>query len=403
MRPGFIVTLNDEKRADFKLFFPHQSLIKVAHITDLYTVIFMGKLYYKNRIKGEELSDIELILNLFKTGEIEALTQLEGEFSYIIIDYQKQRILASRDPLGTYPIYWTYYQQEIVLTTHLKKLASSQNNVINKDFLASFITFPFACVEMPTEQTAFKHIYRILPGNLLQFNLEQTVKKLWSWDWYQNITPIAKISSQEAGFQFREILEKAIQERINNHTFAAHLSGGMDSSSIVCLARKLSKNQPLITLSLVYQLPSLIKETDYINLILQQDKEIIPYYVDGDQALDFSWFQDTIPDHDEPYSGLFHFALEKALIDVISDLNIETILTGNGAEMLVEGNHYYLADLMRQGNWVKLWENGRQWAIANRQSLRSVLWEYAIALLTPPWLRQGIPLLLRNGYSVWPQ
>ena len=304
--------------------------------------------------------------------------------------------------MGSYPIYWVYYQQELVLTTHLKKLADSPNNVINKDFLASFLTFPFACVEMPTEQTAFNHIYRILPGNLLEFTLDQPVKKLWSWDWNQKIKPITKISSQEAGLQFREILEKAIQERINNHPFAAHLSGGMDSSSIVCLARKLINNKPLITLSLVYQLPSLIKETDYINLILQQDKEIIPYYVDGDQALDFNWFQDSIPTHDEPYSGLFHFALEKALIDVISGLNIETILTGNGAEMLVEGNHYYLADLMRQGNWVKLWENGRQWGIANRQSLRSVIWEYAIAPLTPPWLRQGIPLLLRNGYSVWP-
>ena len=80
MRPGFIVSLNLDKRADFNLFTPSKSLIRLAHITDLCTVILMGKLYCKNKIKREELSDVELILNLFETGQIEALTQLEGEF-----------------------------------------------------------------------------------------------------------------------------------------------------------------------------------------------------------------------------------------------------------------------------------------------------------------------------------
>ena len=400
MRPGFIISLNSDKKIDIQLFFSDQSLIQVINILDSYKVIVMGKIYYQD--KKEDKTDADIILNLFKTGGIEELKKIEGELIYTIIDNEQNRILAYRDPLGTYPIYWTCYQQNIILTTHLKKLANLQNAVVNKDFLASFLTFPFASVELPTEETAFNNIYRILPGNLLQFTLETTVKKVWIWDWDKKITPISNISPQEAGLQFTDILKQAINERIKNTHFAAHLSGGMDSSSIVCLVRKLVQDKLLMTLSLVYQLPSLVKETDYINLILEQDKNIIPYYVDGDKALDFSWFQNTIPDHDEPYSGLFHFALEKAMINVISNLNIETILTGNGAEILVEGNHYYLADLMRQGNWVQLWENSRQWAIANRQSLRSILWEYAIAPLTPPWLRQGIPLLLRQGYSIWP-
>ncbi|MDJ0582889.1 asparagine synthetase B family protein [Crocosphaera sp.] len=400
MRPGFIITLNSDKKIDFQLFGIDQSLIKVVNIPNQYTVILMGKIYYQD--KKENISDADIILNLFKTGNIEELKNIEGELIYTIIDYQQKRILAYRDPLGTYPIYWSYYQQEIILTTHLKKLANLQNCVINKDFLASFLTFPFASVELAKKETVFNNIYRILPGELLECTLEKSVKKIWSWDWNKTINTIPNISPEAAGLQFKNILEKAIQERITNTNFAAHLSGGMDSSSIVCLASKLIKNQPLITLSLVYKLPSLIKETDYIHLIFEKNQNIIPSFVDGDQVLDFNWFQYTIPDHDEPYSGLFHFALEKAMINVISDLKIETILTGNGAEMLVEGNHYYLADLMSQRNWVKLWENGRQWAIAKRQSVGSVLWEYAIAPLTPPWLRQGIPLLLRQGYAIWP-
>ncbi|MEA5535563.1 asparagine synthase-related protein [Crocosphaera sp. XPORK-15E] len=410
MRPGFIVTLNPNKTIDFQLVSPVESLIKVALNSGIATVILIGKIYYKNsfqaslteQLKQDLLSDADLILELFKQGGIEALIQLEGEFSYVIIDHKKHRILAYRDSLGTYPLYETCYQQKIIISSNLKLLAKSRNSIINQEFIAAFLAFPFACVELPTEQTAFQNIQRILPGNLLEFSSDQTIKKLWSWDWNKTITPIEKISPQAAGLRFREILEKAIQERIKNYSFAAHLSGGMDSSSIVCLARNLDKNSPLLTLSLVYQMASLVKETDYINLILQQNKGVVPNYIQGDQALDFQWFQDQIPDHDEPYSGLFHFALEKALINVASPLNIQTILSGNGAEMLVEGNHYYLADLMRQGNWDLVCKQARQWAIAKHQNLGSVIWEWAIAPLTPPWLRQGIPTLLRGGYGVWP-
>ena len=178
MRPGFIITLNPNQKIDYQLFHPDKSLIKVANIPDEYTVIVMGKIYYQD--KKANKSDADMVLSLLKTGGIEAIKKIEGELTYTIIDYQQKRILAYRDPLGTYPIYWSYNQQKIILTTHLKKLVDIQNAVINKDFLASFLTFPFACVELPTEETAFKNIYRILPGNLLDFSIEKSVKNLWS-------------------------------------------------------------------------------------------------------------------------------------------------------------------------------------------------------------------------------
>jgi asparagine synthase (glutamine-hydrolysing) len=175
----------------------------------------------------------------------------------------------------------------------------------------------------------------------------------------------------------------------------------MDSSSIVCIARDLLTEGKLITLSLVYQMASLAGETDYIEMVVKQGGAIEPYYLDGDAALDFQWFADKIPEHDEPYPALFHLAMEKVLVDVASQLGVTSIFSGGGAELVMEGNRYHLADLVSRGDWNKAIQEARQWANAKSQSLWSVLYPFAIAPLIPPLLREGIPTLMRRGYGRW--
>lgn len=51
MRPGFLVTLTANRTANFQLFSPLESVIKIAHQEDLCTVILLGKIYYKKKSK----------------------------------------------------------------------------------------------------------------------------------------------------------------------------------------------------------------------------------------------------------------------------------------------------------------------------------------------------------------
>ena len=417
MRTGFEVILETDRKAKFHLFrsqqFPQNSLITFAQdSTTGIEVVLMGRIYYQDDLKNhfpeafqqDLASDAALVLAIFRDYGSKALEQLEGEFALVIFDRQQQCLLAMRDPLGNYPLYWISNGKTLRVSTNLRLLAQqSPPASINRDFLASFLMFPYAYVELATEQTAFEGIRRLLPGHLLALYPDRRITKIWSWDWLQQIQPREHITLAEAGSQFTHIFRQAIAERIKNGKIASHLSGGMDSSSVVCIARDLLPPEKLTTLSLVYRIRSLVGETDYIQMVVEQGKAIAPHYLDGDAALDFQWFTDQIPEHDEPYPGLFHLAMEKVLVDLASGLGVTTIFTGGGSELITEGNRYHLADLIRQGHWNKALQIARQWSQAKNQSLWSILHQLGIEPLLPLVLRGGISTTLRGGYGSWPK
>ncbi|MBD2296475.1 asparagine synthase [Anabaena sphaerica FACHB-251] len=417
MRTGFEVTLEATEKAEFHLFSPATSLVTFAQdsATEM-AVVLMGRIYYQDDWKTRFpqafpqnfASDAALALAIFQHYGAQGLEKLEGEFALVVFDAKESRLFALRDPLGNFPLYWTRHNQTTRVSTSLQLLAQRlPQAAINKDFLASFLMFPYAFVELATEKTAFEEIHRILPGNLLVLTPDGRTTKIWSWDWMKQIQPIENITPQEAGLQFLHLFRQAVKQRIQDEKTASHLSGGMDSSSIVCIARDLLAAETfprkLITLSLVYQMRSLAGETDYIQMVVDQGGAIDPQYVDGDAALDFQWFTQELPTYDEPYPGLFHLAMEKVLVDVAAQQGVTAIMSGGGAELIVEGNRMHLADLMLQGHWNKALQEARQWANAKNQSLWSILYPFGIEPLIPPLLREGLPAFIRRGYGHWPK
>lgn len=407
MRPGFEVSLNESKKASFQYFNQNPLVFFAEDITTGTAVILIGKIYYQNDLKHQfpDLSfssfpsDAHLILAILQNNDLQALESLEGEFALVAYHPFSNSLIALRDILGNYPLYWLSDGRNLHIGTHLQRLAQAYTQkILNRDFIASFLSFPFAFTELFTEKTIFEGIHRILPGNLLQLSLEKPVQYLRTWNWEKVIHPIEKISLEEAGLRFREIFQQSIQERCQTGVIASHLSGGMDSSSVVCLARELSLEQPLITLSLVYKMPSLAGEIAYIQQILSQNSKINAYLIPADEALDFQWFTPDFPDHDEPYPGLFHLAMEKILCDKASELGITTILSGGGSEFITEGNHYYLADLIHQKQILKALKEAKSWSEAKSQNPWSILFNFGLKPLIPAALwRQGDQRLSKLG------
>src|SRR5205814_2185943 len=100
------------------------------------------------------------------------------------------------------------------------------------------------------------------------------VRQRWRWDWQAGNRDSSRLTLEQAGEEFNRLFREGIRQRMRNGAIAAHLSGGMDSSAVVCAARDLvdagTVPGTVRTLSLAYQTPSLAGETDYINMVVDQ-------------------------------------------------------------------------------------------------------------------------------------
>jgi asparagine synthase (glutamine-hydrolysing) len=371
--------------------------------TDRLILVLLGRIYYQSDLKKRfnlcEDITLNLIAELYLTCGEQGLAHLEGEFALVIGDRQENKLILCRDPMGNYPLYWRENSSGITVSSCLKTLVVGEEVSLNNGYLAQYLSYSFAFTELPKVETIYCHCYRLLPGHILQLQTGKKPKLLFQNNLLENLKLITDITPQEAGEKFRALLSQAIEERCQFGEIGAHLSGGMDSSAVVCLA---NQKQHLTTLSLVYTLKTLVQETDYIQLILDQCPDLKSVLVEGDRLVDFQWFDQPMPDHDEPYVGLFHLAIERVLAQKAAALGLNTVLTGSGAEIVAEANHYGLADQLRQGDWQGVLQISQQWAIASNQNRWTILSEYAFKPLLPSWLRFSLPTVFHQGVGRWP-
>jgi asparagine synthase (glutamine-hydrolysing) len=378
--------------------------------------LLVGRLYYRSDLRAAVpglvgrafSSDAALALAVFQALGPRGLARLEGDFSLIVADTAVGCLYALRDPLGSWPLYWASSAGRLVVGTSLLDLARRLGKArVSSDHLATYLTWPYSGIEMCREETALEPFRRVPAGRLLRLAESRGPVTLHDHAW-----PAAgdegTIDEDTAGQRFLNILRMAIGERLGPESTAAHLSGGMDSSAVVCLARDLIRDrgevQPLHTLSLVYGLPSLAGETPYIRQVLDQGGPVIQHDVDGDQLLGFDWFSPSgIPEHDEPCRGLPQIAAEIRLTQVADEIGASTILTGAGAELVAEGQGLLLADLIRRGRWVAAGRETWSQALGVKGNLWPVLLEQGLMPLIPGRLRGGLGASLRRGRDRWPK
>jgi asparagine synthase (glutamine-hydrolysing) len=295
------------------------------------------------------------------------------------------------------------------MSTSLEALAEEQpGRSFNLDAFAEFLMQPMPADEMPCEQTVFRGIQRIRPGAIVELGPTGQATRHNGWDWVSRIGRTGAATLEEAGEQFGSLLRQAVRQRIPKEgDLAAHLSGGMDSSSVVCLARdELGAGPgplPLFTLSLVYRRRSLAGERPYIDLVLRQGGPVEPQFLEADDVLYFDWFQEEFPRHDEPSGLLRSMPSHRLLVQAADRLGAVMTLGGDGSDEIACYQPYHLADRLRRGRWLAALKEASRWARARNRGLGSVLRQYGVEPLWPRWWREGWGPLLRCGYGTWPR
>jgi len=385
------------------------ALVTHSRVDDSFALL-IGRLYYRQDLLSELLAvcpndalnecrvnDAALALAVYCHLGPASLERLEGDFALVIWDAKISQLIGLRDPLGGYPLFWIQQDSTVALSTSIRPLRAMLSQcLLNEAYLAEFVMMQAPRNEGSNEQCVYAGIHRVLPGTMVITRADtEAVERRVYWDWLKQIKDPGTNDLVAIAAQYRKLLRIAVQERMRGCTLA-HLSGGMDSTSIALLAQDIvcsgGGEAPLHTASLVYdRLPLLARERSYITSALCRKTALVEHLLPADDFLDFDIFADP-PLHDEPYTVLSSLTMMRPFIALAVEIGALTILTGHGADEIHAQLPYYLADILRRplrrnpAGSSNVWQEATKWAKAQNCSPWSILVPFGFHPIIAPWI-----------------
>ena len=303
-----------------------------------YTIVFNGEIYNYLELK-EELkekgivfqtkSDTEVLIKSYAYWGRECLHKFNGMFSFLIYDRNKKEVFLARDRFGIKPLYYYVNENsEIFFASEIKQIVSLDCYVAigNVNAIGNFIENRYIDY---SNETFFHNVFQICGGEAALVNL--TTLKIDRYSWYK-IEDTESIPNSTVK-DFYQLFKSSIELRLRSDVeVGSCLSGGVDSSSIVCVADAILKGCKKYTLKTFTSCfdDEKFDEREYVNITKSVTNIDTTYLFP--QSLDFfNKINSLIYIHDEPIWSSSIFA-QHEVFSSASRANVKVILDGQGAD-----------------------------------------------------------------------
>ena len=310
-------------------------------------ISFNGEVYNYLEIKEELLklghqfvstSDTEVILHAWEEWGAECLQDFNGMFSFVILDYHEKKLYAVRDRFGVKPLYYYKGANAIYLASEIKQIRTSPdykfelNEPISRQFLATGVTDH-------TEDTFDTNIKQLPGGHYLTIDLSLSSSEYEITKWYTLSPKKWTGSFDSAAEKFKQILTDAVALRLRSDVkVGSCLSGGLDSSSIVCIAAELLKAKGDFvgqeTMTACYDIAK-YDEWGFAQEVIKQTSahahRTFPSFAQLENELD-TFFKHQ----DEPVGGTSVFS-QWAVFKATHEAGLKVMIDGQGADEQLAG------------------------------------------------------------------
>src|SRR5579872_6431713 len=202
-------------------------------------------------------ADSELILAAYRQWGQSCVDRLLGDFAFAIWDGARQELFCASDPMGVKSLYYHLTSQAYFFASEVKALVSLPEvpRRLNELRVAEYLVTLFE----DRSGTFYEGILRLPGGHVMVVGREKaSVRQYWQLDYTRELR---LGSDQEYVEGFLDVFTEAVRCRTRSaFPVGSALSGGLDSSSVACVARNLrpAGARPLDTFSLIF--PGLPKE-----------------------------------------------------------------------------------------------------------------------------------------------
>jgi asparagine synthase (glutamine-hydrolysing) len=188
--------------------------------------------------------DSEIALHLYEEyGFPSFLDHLRGEFSLVLWDGRRRCLLAARDRFGIKPLCYHHAAGRLLLASETKALFTlGVPAAWDEDAFFSVCGMQYA----PPHRTLFAGVRQLPPGHYLLAQQERIeIKPYWDMDYPPEQRPLGADPFSEQAHRLRHHLDEAVRLRLRADVpVCFHLSGGLDSTSVVALARRHLRQPP---------------------------------------------------------------------------------------------------------------------------------------------------------------
>lgn len=325
-----------------------------------YCLTFNGEIYNYKEIRRELTksghcfrtgTDTEVILHAYEEWGEECLHRFNGMWSFALWDRPNQKIFCARDRFGIKPFYYALLRGRFYFGSEIKQIlhASDLSRVANQATVFSFLEFG---IVDHTASTFFEGVRQLPGGHCLTLQLSDPLAMVVRRYWELQIEPEFEMTAQQTIDEFRARFDEAVRLRLRSDVpIGFSLSGGLDSSAIVCQAKKIAPATQFQAFSACFD-EATLDERDYIAIVLaatqSQGHRTFP------QAETF-WetIKNILFHQDEPLGSTGAFAQWCVMAEARAH-GIPVVLGGQGGDEILCGyqkyRYFYLWHLLRHGN-----------------------------------------------------
>jgi asparagine synthase (glutamine-hydrolysing) len=336
-------------------------------------VVYNGEVYnyreLRESLDGHTFksdTDTEVLLHGYEEWGIEdLLKRMVGMWAFVIVDVSGRAVYLVRDRFGIKPLYYNKNDDVFVFASEIKAVRVLQpSNKLNEGRIIDYLSSAY----YDSEQTFFEDVKQVKPAHYLKIDLEKkTVEEVEYWKIGDICNTYDKVDVGPVSSKFREYFVESIKLHLRSDVpVGTCLSGGLDSSSIVCTAQMLlDKNAvkekglgPRIRTFSSIPREKEVSEEEYIAEVNRQEKT--EAYAVTPTLDEFMADLDALVEtHDEPFVGPSTY-MQYRVMKLAKERGVKVLLDGQGADESLGGYYSYLAyyfnDLRRQRSYLKLME-----------------------------------------------
>ena len=214
------------------------SCFRVDTRAERFTVFFDGVLHDQESLVADAtaaeaaLTAAARVACAYRRWGEGVLDRLSGRFAVIIWDAARDLLLAARDPVGLFPLYWMTSGRELLVSPSPEALrrAPGVSATVHRAVLADYL-----CRRWPeVHETFWQGMHRVPPGHVLRVHRGQPEVSRY-WHLAPRGRPVEPVREDELG-RFEGLLTRAVERCLGDGPAGVYLSGGLDSVSVAATA-----------------------------------------------------------------------------------------------------------------------------------------------------------------------